>query len=280
MVRRSTSAVVSSQSAKAHLSAEAILQWSATIATVLQIFLDGSGRSDDPHCLFLTLAGVLAEEQVWNEWSERWRMILGEHGVEYSHMRELLRGKGPFHDWDNERKRKFVLALLQSLSFKDRMKLIYTSLTIDLTGYWRLAVRPDIKPPEAVCVDFCLSHLFAHPNFGSEKAEVAFDRGEKFERYLNYTWTRNKSDQASWASHVRIAKPSDMKVTLPIQAADLFAWAANRNYTSDEDQTSTWTCLLAMSIVALPCYHSIYREAELVNHPGFYGWPDGTSVSG
>jgi hypothetical protein len=37
-------------------------------------------------------------------------------------------------------------------------------------------------------------------------------------------------------------------------------------------------CLLAMNVVALPCYHEMYGEAELVNHPGFFGWPDGTPV--
>ena len=249
---------------------------SATIATVLQIFLDGSGKSDDPHCLFLTLAGVLAEEQVWNEWSEKWRKILDEYGVEYSHMRELFqKGKGPFRDWGHERKRKFILALLQSLSFKDRINLICTSLTIDLAEYRGLALRPDMKPPEAVCVDFCLSHLFAHPNFGPEIADVVFDGNENFQRHLNYTWSRNKSNPDSRLSSIRLVSPPDMRNTPPMQAADLLAWAANRHYRADEDETSKWRNLLAMSIVALPQYHTIYREPELVNHPGFYEWHGG-----
>ena len=92
---------------------------------VLQIYLDGSGKSDDSHCRFLTLVGVLAEEPVWNEWAERWRKVLREYGVEYSHMKELFqKDKGPFQSWDHDRRRKFVLALLQCLSFKDRINLM------------------------------------------------------------------------------------------------------------------------------------------------------------
>ena len=63
-----------------------------------------------------------------------------------------------------------------------------------------------------------------------------------------------------------------------MQAADLLAWAANRRYTAEEDRTSTWRYLLDMSFIAMPRYHAIYREAELANHPGFFGWPDRTSV--
>jgi len=243
------------------------------------MFLDGSGKSDDPHCRFLTLAGILAEAPVWNEWAERWRKILGEYGVEYSHMKELFqKTKGPFQSWDHKRKRKFVLALLQSLSFKDRIKLICTSLTVDLAEYRRLAVRPDIKPPEAVCVDFCISHLFAHPNFGQEVADLVFDGNESFQRHLNYTWSRNKSNRASRFSSIRILQSPDMRKMPSMQAADLLAWAANRRYVAAKDQTSTWRYLLDMSFLAIPRYHAIYREAELVNHPGFFGWPDGNSV--
>ena len=123
-----------------HFSSQSNLARSAKIATVLQMYLDSSGKSDDPQCRFLTLAGVLAEEPVWNEWAERWRKVLGEYGVEYSHMKELFqKDKGPFRDWDHERKRKFVRALLRSLSFKDRISLICTSLILQNTVDWPCA---------------------------------------------------------------------------------------------------------------------------------------------
>src|SRR2546430_2448589 len=35
---------------------------------------------------------------------------------------------------------------------------------------------------------------------------------------------------------------------------------------------------LNMSLITLPLNHAIYSEPELANHPGFYGWPDGTSI--
>ncbi len=116
-------------------------------SSVLQMFFDGSGKSEDPNCRFLTLAGVLAEEPVWSEWSEKWKKILDEYGVEYCHMKELFqKDKGQFQGWGHERKRKFVLALLQSLNYAERMKMICTSPTIDLTAYRRLAVLKALNP--------------------------------------------------------------------------------------------------------------------------------------
>ena len=248
-----------------------------TIRIVLEMYLDGSGKSDDPQCRFLTLAGVMAEETVWNEWAARWRKVLDEYGVEYSHMRELFqRDKGPFRDWDNERKRRFVRGLLQTLNFKDRMSMVCTSLTIDLDDYRKLA-RPDTKPAEGVCVDFCLSHFFAHPRFGHEIGEVVFDSGERFERYLTAGWTVHKSKSDSWASYYRIVKRPDMKNVLQIEAADLLAWAANRRYTQVSPD-NFWRRVMDMSIIGMPRYHAIYGETELMKHPGFFEWRDGTSV--
>jgi hypothetical protein len=73
-----------------------------------------------------------------------------------------------------------------------------------------------------------------------------------------------------------MVKPADM--TLRIQAADLLAWAANRRYAAEGEWTSTWRYLLAMSVLVMPRYHSLYGEAELRNHPGFFGWPDGPTA--
>src|SRR5690242_19119217 len=85
-----------------------------------------------------------------------WYRILAHEGT-------VPREKGPFKDWEHERKREFVLELLQSMKFKDRRRMLCASLTVDLAEYRRVALCPDVKPPEAVCVDFCLSHLFSHP---------------------------------------------------------------------------------------------------------------------
>jgi len=131
-------------------------------------------------------------------------------------MRELFKKeKGPFHKWPYDQKRTFVLALLQTLSFEDRMKMVCTSLTIDLKEYRILAVRPDTKPAEAVCVDFCMTHLFAHPHFGQEKAAVFFDASESFQKYLNDTWTRAKSSIPIRSSDGRCATGETIRSPLP-----------------------------------------------------------------
>lgn len=236
---------------------------------MLQMYLDGSGKSEEINCRFLTLAGVMADSSVWAEWQDRWQTVLDEYTAPYSHMRELLRAKGtPFENWQDDRKVQFVRQLLQCFSSKDRMEMVCCSLTINLDDYRRLSLH-NKKPAEAVCVDWCVTHLLAHPHFGNGTAEIFFDTGESFHKHLERTWNRNKSDDSTWAFHLKVGKSAK---AVPIQAADLLAWAANRRYTAEDERMSTWRYLLDMSVLVMPRYHALYREAELRKHPGFLAW--------
>ena len=44
--------------------------------------------------------------------------------------------------------------------------MVCCSLTINLDDYRRLSLH-NKKPAEAVCVDWCVTHLLAHPHFGN-----------------------------------------------------------------------------------------------------------------
>jgi len=91
--------------------------------------------------------------------------------------------------------------------------------------------------------------------------------------WLNLSRALFKSDSSSWASHISDVRPRQMNTSIPIQAADLLAWATNRRYTAEADRTSTCRNLLDMIALAMPRYHAVYSKSELVNHPGFFGWP-------
>jgi len=246
---------------------------------MLQVYLDSSGKSHERNgCSYLTLAAITGLDSTWRDFDRRWQRVLDEHEVSYAHMNELVRCKGPFRDWLEDRKVAFAKDLLCCLIQQDRTSLIACIVTIDLQEYRACSTSRETKPPEAVCVDGCMSLVLQHPHFTNGCTEIWFDRNESFIQYLYRTWSWLKSDSSSWASHISDVRPREMKTSVPIQAADLLAWATNRRYTAEADRTSTWRYLLDMIALALPRYHAIYRESELVNHPGFFGWSDGLGV--
>jgi hypothetical protein len=233
---------------------------------VLKVYLDGSGKASDPACHYITLASIFASDAVWTAFVARWSAVLEEHRVSYSHMNELLRGAGPFARWDDRQKIAFVKDLLNCLSHEDRASFIGCSLTVCLDDYRKLAGR-NVKPVEAICVDVCMTYAFGHPDFQNGCAEVFFDRGERFMHWMKRIWSENTKNASLWARYISTIAPVDMSKVIPIQAADLLAWAANRYYNSEEQYF--WKFIHWMGFIEMAHYHGIYREADLTRHPGF-----------
>jgi hypothetical protein len=237
----------------------------------LKIFLDGSGQSEDTSNRFLTLASIVASDNSWPAFETEWSAALKRHDAPYSHMNELLRGDGPFHGWEDGAKRAFVKDLFNVLGRMDREDFVGSTLTIDLTDYRKLAAgKPSAKPAEAVCVDFVMTHAFAHRRFTDGRAEIFFDCDESFIKYLERIWSRNRYNASSWAGYISTVAPVEMRALLPVQAADLLAWSANRFYASEKEDF--WRTCLLNTVIALEHYRAFYQEASLLKHPGFFEW--------
>ncbi len=236
----------------------------------LKIFLDGSGQSEDASNRFLTLASIMASDDSWSTFEPEWSAALKRHGVPYSHMKELLRGEGPFYGWEDRAKIAFVKDLFNALGQMEREDFIGCTLTVDLGDYRKLARNPSVEPAEAVCVDFVMNHAFAHSRFAGGRAEIFFDRDESFIKYLERVWSRNKHNASSWAAYISTVAPVEMYEVLPVQAADLLAWSANRYYASEEQDF--WRTCLLNTVIALEHYRAFYQEADLLKHPGFFEW--------
>lgn len=237
---------------------------------MLKVFLDGSGKSSPETCQFRTLASVFADDTVWEDFELKWSEVLGKYHVPYSHMKELLGNHGPFEKWSESQKRDFVLELRACLNHEDRGSFIGCSLTVSMSDYRRLASASSVKPAEAVCVDFCVTHAFGHPAFQRGRAEIFFDKDEQFIHWLERIWSRSKQTASSWASYVSTLTSSEMREVIPIQAADLLAWAANRHYCSDKHDF--WKINHPFSLLLMPHYHQLYEEPQLLKHPGFFNW--------
>jgi hypothetical protein len=237
---------------------------------VLKIYLDGSGKSTDPQAHYVTLAAVLASDSALVRLEAVWGKVLCEYHVPYSHMSEVLGGRGPFVGWDNNQKRAFVTGLLNGLG-KLREDLIAASATVDLNEFKKVIGAS--KPVEAVCVDLCMSVAFHHPDFNQRRAEIVFDRGEQFMCWIERVWSRNKRNPTTWASYISSIVPGDMADVVPLQVADLLAWGANRRYNNPGTQ-DFWGFMHLFSFIHSKHYHKLVTESELRQHPGIF---DGTA---
>jgi len=246
---------------------------------VLKAYLDGSGSSDYPASRFLTLAVIMGRDQDWTTMEGQWGAALGALAP-YSHMRELLRGDGPFSGWQDFKKVSFVNGLFNAIGSFARQSFLVGSLTIDLSDYRNLQAslaNPQtagqrIKPPEAVCVDYCMSIVHAHPAF-TERTEVIFDMNEPFIKFCERPWSRNKRNPSHWAYHVSSVRPADMRDIRPLQVADLIAWSSNRYYTQLD--TDPWWHNIVKLHVLEPFQHEAYNTDKLKQHPKFLEWDGG-----
>lgn len=234
------------------------------------MYCDGSGKSDNPDCRFLSLAGIMASDDQWVPIEDEWQKVLDDNGAPFSHMSKLLLGYPPFVGWSEKKKQTFVGSLLNVLAKGDRNNFIGCTLTIDLTAYRELAAGA-VKPVEAVCVDYVASHAFRHPRFRDGKAEIIFDLNESFIKHLERIWKINKNNASSWAGYVASVAPADGKVIKPIQIADFLAWSANREHASEAEDFWKHACPLG-TFIMLNNYREFYGKADLMKHPGFFEW--------
>jgi hypothetical protein len=119
-------------------------------------------------------------------------------------------------------------------------------------------------------VDYCMTHIFAHPSFVRGKAEIFFDRGERFMRFLERIWSRTKRNASGWPTYVASLNSVEMKEVMPVQMADLIAWSANRSHEGRPDDL--WRTNQFRSVLGLHHHHELYGKKELLQHPGFFNW--------
>jgi hypothetical protein len=65
--------------------------------------LDASGSSE--HLVFV-VAGFVAPDSAWNEFSEEWKERLAQDGLTYFHMREYAHSVGPWREWKGDVRRR------------------------------------------------------------------------------------------------------------------------------------------------------------------------------
>jgi hypothetical protein len=161
-------------------------------------------------------------------------------------MRELAHQQDGFDSnlgWTNENAFGLSNKCLGYMSHLDktRFRMFYSS--VDLQAWRKLRAETyQLPSPIDLCTDTCAMGIFVwyidkYPevlNLHGDKLEMFFDRGEPFKGSFEKRWraeSQKYKQTKVWNSWQLISRISsvDMKAVPGLQAADILAWAVNRD---------------------------------------------------
>lgn len=202
---------------------------------MLQLYLDESGSSTSK---IITIAGFAAQESHWRKLSKEWNSVLQTMGLSYFHMREYHYSVDQFAGWTRKRKdilmKRLVQIVKQNVLFK-------VSASIEIAAYNSIlsdSLRKHIRDPYLLCFRNCINLVLIHCEkkqyhepivvICDENKQLAFHATTVFAGYHDIPdLTKQQGDMLKSVSF------KDDKTLPPLQAADLFAWEANRYYRTD-----------------------------------------------
>ena len=213
-------------------------------------YLDGSGDTSNGRAAqrVVTLASIAAYKTAWDLdlFTVQWDDLVRQNGGEPIHA-TTLHSTGSY---DILERAVGVVASLVRPSFH------VFGCALDLADYSRvLPLSPSLqlpqhddrpKPPEAICVDWCVGGLFDRMDIDVDDPLTAdiglvFDRNEEFLHWIYRVWTAPFQKRPWWARKrrrgafpdARIATivPGDSDSYRELQAADVVAWVLTRRWT-------------------------------------------------
>ena len=200
-----------------------------TIVT-LQAYIDDSGRGQDS---VFVLAGYLARPEEWVAFSKEWDDALNEHPkIEYFKMREAWNAKGEFENWSKENRENKIVLLGRIIEKFVRVGVV---ITVPITAYKRYSFavnHPMASDPYFFAVyEMMVSVAEQQETMGiSEPVDFIFDHQQGLSQHIQDAWDAIKNFAPPFVVDRLGRRPQfeDDKDTLPLQAADLFAWWTRR----------------------------------------------------
>ena len=208
---------------------------------MLRAYYDCSGQPHDSE--FVTLAGVIASESVWERFCPQWTSVLERYQISEFHMTDAMSLKkdfSPANGWSQEKAQKLVWDLLAIVGyfratdgFRLGSNLVGSSCTVKMEDYWKAkSANHLLRSPEAICTQYCVSIVprdidsdIAHPEIS-----LVFDQNEDFKHSIYRNWQRYRNKWgAGWPRQVKAIDDANSSNTPPLQVADLLAWTMNTN---------------------------------------------------
>jgi Protein of unknown function (DUF3800) len=250
------------------------------ILIALRAHLDSSGKLTDD---YMTLAAFAGNEEMWVEFEAEWDKILTGYSpkAKYVHMREIAHQTVGFDrklGWTPEKAFGLANQCLVYMSHldKERFRMFYCAVDLEAWKKLRAETYP-LPSPIELCNQFCsefilMWYLNKYPdiiNLHSDTIKYFFDKGEGFKRPFEDKWieeTKRSEETGVWSVWNLVEQVSevDMKKVPGVQAADILAWAVNREKTSAAGKNGTFLRHIMQQVIPASCV--IWDEEKFRKH--------------
>lgn len=200
---------------------------------VIRAFLDDSGKEDDPQSSFVCIGGYLAADAHWDIFVKEWGHQLLKHGIAWVHMKDLVPRWGEYRDlgWDEAKRNEALTDFVRVIRLS---QLVGFGVAVD-ADVWRKDVPKALKTIHGDAQQFCFSRILrmvadrikiSRPH---DLVSVHCDCDDKFvtRRFRQFMAVRKAdAEMRTYLAAITFANP---KQYLPLQAADVLAWATRRH---------------------------------------------------
>lgn len=252
----------------------------------LESYFDGSkdgGRWENSR--YITLAAFAADDSIWAQFNDGWQVTLDDDHqrpkAAYCHMREL---KDPDSNefnwrlgWNKHKSGLFVGELMMYMQKMDKQRFHMFAVTLDMEAYKRVKEEGVfLSEPSCIVADLSAFMVLAwyttyYPGIICD-AHYFFDADEPFEEIVKNRWNAERNNilditamRESWQV-IKTVASKEMKKTPGLQAADLLAWASNRNLVADEGEFGKYYQNFLKEIVAC---HWLFVDEERLRDGGW-----------
>jgi len=246
----------------------------------LRSYLDSSGKLESD---YMTLAAVVANEDMWKDFEFNWDKILSEHTPKatYIHMRELVHQADGFDSklgWNNDNAFALVNKCLIHLSRMDKKRFNMFYCAVDLKA-WRKLRSQNYQMPEPIemCTRYCAEMVIPWywKNYPGTKdvhrdsIRYFFDRNEYFKHPFENKWNAEvdnaeRTGRRSPWQFIKQVSSVDMKYVPGVQAADIVAWAVNRQQTVEHGKKAKYMANIMRDVI--PSWKVIWDEGHMRKH--------------
>jgi hypothetical protein len=234
---------------------------------MLKCYFDAGGQYAD--CKFITLAGAVADESIWADIETQWNTILRNRDPQarilHTARAASLNGEfSPENRWTNAKVETLITELLLYMQQIDKKRFRLFAATLDVDAHRNLCMSDYLLDHY---VDILNDHSAAvvipwyydqYPGAFQERALFYyFDKGEPYHHPFRQKWMKMQDDPA-WRMIADVQHAD--RTAVGIQMADLWAWANNRQESTEHDRF-TRLCYVMRQIV--PTSSVVFTEEKL-----------------
>jgi hypothetical protein len=178
----------------------------------------------------LTLGGFIADVRRWERFHKEWKKVLAEFHIPYFHMKEFAHSRGIFEGWKDDPRRDVLMKRIV-WTIKSHVSHGF-AVMVDTEEYdqrFKDLIFPG-KSPYFLCHYSCYGLLMKHcKKFGiKDGIAVVFDETVHSQRIALGIYGAYKRMPDWGNAYLSSLTFADDKVLSPLQAADVFAYEANK----------------------------------------------------